>query len=180
MKLNRIATATAAAAAAVAIVSGCGVAHHSAASLVQPATTSSQHPASSKPVQVKAQTDAVRRPVSVDPSLAWLASPGGQAQVTFNDAVDTLAMDLETESHSDTVANHLIFEADARVVRSQAHKILATPRLLPSHHRAAYQRMLHKFIKVANLLQPGPGYGTTAQDYAAWYDAMRASNITVW
>jgi hypothetical protein len=179
MKLNRIAAATAAAAAAVAIVSGCGVAHHSAASLAPPAT-SSQHSASSKPVQVKAHTDAVVRPVSVDPSLAWLESPGGQAQADFNDAVDTLALDLEIESHSDTVANHLAFEADARVVRSQAEKILATPRLLPNHHQAAYQRMLHKFIIVADLLQPGPGYGTTPQDYTAWYAATAASNITVW
>lgn len=179
MKLNRIAAATAAAAAAVAIVSGCGVAHHSAAILAPPAA-SSQHSASSTPVQVKAKTDAVVRPVSVDPSLAWLASPGGQAQADFNDAVDTLALDLEIEDHSDTVANHLIFEADARVVRSQAEKILATPSLLPSHNRAAYKQMLHKFITVANLLQPGAGYGTTAQDYDAWYAAMRASNITVW
>jgi hypothetical protein len=179
MKLNRIAAATAAAAAAVAIVSGCGVAHHGAASLPRPAT-SSQHSASVQPAQVKAHTVTVLRPVPVDPSLAWLESPGGQAQVTFNDAVDTLAMDLETESHSDTVANHLIFEADARVVRSQAEKILATPSLLPTVHRAAYERMLHKFITVADLLQPGAGYGTTPQDYAAWYAAMRASNITVW
>ena len=182
MKLNRIVAATAAAAAAVAIVSGCGVAHHSAASLAHaaPSATSSQPSASAKPVQVKAHTDAVIRPVSVDPSLAWLESRGGQAQADFNDAVDTLAMDLETESHSDTVANHLIFEADARVVRSQAEKILATPSLLPSHNRAAYQQMLHKFVTVADLLQPGAGYGTTAQDYTAWYAAMRASNITVW
>jgi hypothetical protein len=36
------------------------------------------------------------------------------------------------------------------------------------------------FITVANLLQPGPGYGTTAQDYAAWWKALRASNIEVW
>jgi hypothetical protein len=179
MKLNRIAAATAAAAAAVAIVSGCGVAHHGAATPAQPAT-SSRPSASSKPVQVKAHTDAVHRPVSVDPSLAWLASPGGQAQVSFNDAVDTLAMDLEIEDHADTVANHLIFEADARVVRSQAEKILATPSLLPSHNRAAYKQMLHKFITVADLLQPGAGYGTTPQDYDAWYAAMRASNITVW
>ena len=71
-------------------------------------------------------------------------------------------------------------DIEARVVRSQAEKILATPRLLPKVHRAAYKRMLRKFIIVANLLQPGPGYGTTPQDYAAWYDAMRASTITVW
>ena len=50
----------------------------------------------------------------------------------------------------------------------------------PEVHRAAYQQMLHKFITVADLLQPGAGYGTTPQDYVAWYDAMRASNITVW
>jgi hypothetical protein len=179
MKLNRIAAATAAAAAAAVIVSGCGVAHHAASGLAHPAA-SSQHSASSKPAEVKARTDAFRRPVSVDPQLAWLESAGGQAQVTFNDAVDTLAMDLETESHAPTVANHLIFEADARVVRSQAEKILATPSLLPKHNRAAYKRMLHKFITVADLLQPGAGYGTTPQDYVAWYDAMRASNITVW
>ncbi len=182
MKLNRIAAATAAAAAAVTIVSGCGTAHHAAAhhaATARPAA-SAQHPAAAKPAQVKAHTDAVIRPAATDPSLAWLGSPGGQAQADFNDAVDTLALDLEIESHSDTVANHLAFEADARVVRSQAEKILATPRLLPSHHRAAYQQMLHKFITVANLLQPGAGYGTTPQDYDAWYAAMRASNITVW
>jgi hypothetical protein len=32
---------------------------------------------------------------------------------------------------------------------------------------------------VANLLQPGPGYGTTAQDDTAWNTALAASNITV-
>jgi hypothetical protein len=180
MKLSRIAAATTAAAATIAIISGCGTAHHATATPATATATASQHPASSTPAQVKAHTDAVRRPVSADPSLAWLESPGGQAQVTFNDAVDTMAMDLETESHSDTVANHLIFEADARIVRSQAQTILATPALLPQHHRAAYQQMLHKFITVADLMQPGAGYGTTPQDYTAWYDAMRASNITVW
>src|SRR5437764_13025148 len=148
MKLNRIAAtaaATAAAATAAAVMlSGCGVAHHGPASLARPAI-SSQHAISSRPVQVKAHTDAVRRPAPVDPALAWLVSPGGQAQVTFNDAVATLAGDLETENYAPTVANHLIFEADARVVRSQAEKILATPRLLPKVHRAAYKRMLRKF-----------------------------------
>jgi hypothetical protein len=29
---------------------------------------------------------------------------------------------------------------------------------------------------VANLLQPGAGYGTTPQDYTAWNAAMAASN----
>jgi hypothetical protein len=123
---------------------------------------------------------AVGKSSSTDPSLAWLESPGGQAQVTFNNDVDIMAGDLETESHSPTVANHLVFEADARVVRAEAEKILSTRALLPTHNRRAYERMLKDFITVANLLQPGPGYGTTAQDYAAWYTALKASDITVW
>ena len=40
--------------------------------------------------------------------------------------------------------------------------------------------MLKDFIVVANLLQPGPGYGTTPQDYTAWNTALKASDITVW
>jgi hypothetical protein len=32
---------------------------------------------------------------------------------------------------------------------------------------------------VANLLQPGPGYGTTPQDDTAWNTALTASNVTV-
>jgi hypothetical protein len=32
---------------------------------------------------------------------------------------------------------------------------------------------------VADLLQPGPGYGRTAQDWAAWNTALAATNITV-
>jgi len=111
--------------------------------------------------------------------MAWLESAGGQAQVTFNDDVASLAGALEIESHSPTVANHLVFEADARVVRKEARKILSTPALLPKVNRAAYKRMLKDFIVVANLLQPGPDYGTTAQDYTAWYAALNASNITV-
>ena len=46
-------------------------------------------------------------------------------------------------------------------------------------HRAGYKTMLDDFITVASLLQPGPGYGTTAQDYTAWYVALHASNINV-
>jgi hypothetical protein len=99
--------------------------------------------------------------------------------VTFNDGVDTLAADLAIESHSPTVANHLVFESDARVTRGEAQKILADPALLPTVNRASYERMLNDFIVVANLLQPGPGYGTTAQDYAAWDVAIGASNINV-
>jgi hypothetical protein len=168
MRLNRAVAAIAGAAiASAAIVSGCGVTHHSAVSVTRPAA---QHLTS-------IQLTADQRP---DPSLAWLESAGGQAQVTFNNEVDTLAASLQTEAHAPTVANHLIFEADARVVRAQARTILRTPALLPTHNRAAYQAMLNDFITVANLLQPGPGYGTTPQDYVAWYQALHASNITVY
>jgi hypothetical protein len=182
MNLNRIAGAAAVAAvAAVAILSGAAVTQHGAATatlsadshsvILQPAR-SQAHQASTHP--------AARTSAPADPSLAWLGSRGGQAQVTFSNAVAVLAGDLEIESHSPTVANHLAFEADARTVRTQAQKILATPALLPTHNHAAYERMLGDFITVANLLQPGPGYGTTPQDYAAWYTATQASDITVW
>ena len=118
-----------------------------------------------------------RRPA--DPAVLWLASSGGQAQVTFNQKVDTLAGDLEIEAHAPTVANHLIFEADARTVHAQAEKILSTSALLPTVNRAAYQHMLHSFITVTDMLQPGARYGTTGQDYTAWWAALNASNITV-
>ena len=39
--------------------------------------------------------------------------------------------------------------------------------------------MLNDFITVASMLQPGARYGTTPQDYTAWYTALRASNITI-
>ena len=97
----------------------------------------------------------------------------------FNNQVTALAADLWVENGSPTVANHLLFEAAARAVRAQAQKILTTPALLPAVNRPAYQRMLNDFIVVASLLQPGPGYGTTPQDYAAWNTAMNASNINV-
>jgi hypothetical protein len=35
--------------------------------------------------------------------------------------------------------------------------------------------MLHQFITLAGLLQPGAGYGTTPQDYTAWYAALRTT-----
>ena len=174
MRLNR-ATATAAAIAAVAIVSGCGVTHHGAVTVrhaTKTITTSITRP-------ITSHSPAKHPAPPADPSLAWLESAGGQAQVTFNDDVDSLAAALQAESHSPTVANHLVFEADARVVRTEARKILRTPALLPEVNRAAYERMLNDFITVANLLQPGPGYGTTAQDYTAWYKALHASNINV-
>jgi hypothetical protein len=40
--------------------------------------------------------------------------------------------------------------------------------------------MLTKFIHVCDLLQPGAGYGSTPQDYTAWYQALAATNIAVW
>jgi len=168
MKLSRIA-ATVATVAVAAIVSGCGVTHHSAV-----AATHTTHPvAAAAPAHLLAAQPAAT------PAMKWLASAGGQAQVTFNTDVDTLAAALEVENYSPTVANHLVFEADARIVRTQAAKILATPALLPTVHRAAYKVMLNDFITVANLLQPGPGYGTTPQDDTAWNTALAASNIIV-
>jgi hypothetical protein len=206
MKLNRIAAAAAVAAAiAVGTVSGLAVTQHgtitaalsadsqsvdlhSVKSQLHPAAShpAASHPAASHPAASHAAAShaaashAARKPAPANPSLAWLVSPGGQAQITFNNDVDTLAADLETESQAPTVANHLVFEADARVVRAEAEKILHTRALLPTHNRAAYERMLKDFITVANLLQPGPGYGTTPQDEAAWNTALKASNITVW
>jgi hypothetical protein len=196
MKLKRIAAATAAAAAiAVGTVSGLAVTQHGT-------VAGALAPVSLAPVSLAADSQSVdvhsvksqlhlaaahaaaahtaRKAAPADPSLAWLVSPGGQAQVTFNNEVGTLAGDLVTEAQAPTVANHLVFEADARVVRAEAEKILHTRNLLPTHNRAAYERMLKDFITVANLLQPGPGYGTTPQDDVAWNTAMRASDITVW
>ncbi len=175
MKLNRAAAAIAASVAipAAVLISGCAVTHHDAVAV----THSVVHPAS---VHLTSKTFPAARPSpSADPSMAWLESAGGQAQVTFNEDVDVLAGDLEIESHAPTVANHLVFEADARAMRTQARTILSTPALLPTTHRAAYVRMLNDFITVANLLQPGPGYGTTPQDDSAWYKALHDSNINV-
>jgi hypothetical protein len=180
MRLKRAGAAIATVAiASAATVSGCGVTHQGAVSVAHPA----QHLASAQPAsthRASAHLTATQRPASIDPSLAWLESAGGQAQLTFNDDVDTLAAALQTEMQAPTVHNHLVFEAAARVVRAEAQKILRTRALLPKHNLAAYKRMLNDFITVANLLQPGRGYGTTAQDWAAWYKALNASNITVY
>ena len=182
MKLNRIAAA--AAAAAIAIVSGVAVTHHTA---IPVTLTDNSHSVVAAPAKLHAHpaTSANSRTAAttvshIDPSLAWLLSRGGQAQVAFNHDVSVMAWDLQIESHNDSVANHLAFEADARVVRAQANKILHTRALLPTHNRAAYKTMLKDFITVANLLQPGPGYGTTPQDDTAWNTALHACNITVW
>jgi hypothetical protein len=168
MKLSRIA-ATVAVAAILSGV-GIGITHHAAAAVTRTTTHA---------VTVTATTHLLAARPAATPAMTWLASAGGQAQVTLNVDVDTLAAALEVENYSPTVANHLIFEADARTVRTQARKILATPALLPTVHRAAYKVMLNDFITVANLLQPGPGYGTTPQDDTAWNTALAASNLTV-
>jgi hypothetical protein len=160
MKLTRLAGVLAAA----ALLAGCGLTHHTAAPA--PRTASHAHPAR---VHV----------LAADPALAWLDSAGGQAQVTFNQDVGILAGALVIENDAATVANHLIFEADARAVRGQARAILAGPALLPATGRAAYRTMLDDFITVAGMLQPGARYGSTAQDYTAWYTALRATDITV-
>ena len=167
MKLSRIAATVAVA----AIVSGCGVTHHNA--------TATTHTPAHPVATATATPHLLAATPAATPAMKWLASAGGQAQVTFNQDVDTLAAALEAENYSPTVANHLIFGADARTVRTQANTILATPALLPAIHQAAYKTMLNDFITVANLLQPGPGYGTTPQDDTAWYTALAASNITV-
>ena len=194
MKRNRAVAAVAGiAVAGVAVISGCGITHDAATpadsasaapSKVNRVSTRPITPSASAVKTSKASRHASPHPsttptASADPSVAWLESAGGQAQVTFNDDVDTLAGDLATESQSPTVANHLVFEADARGVRGEAQRILADPALLPTVNRAGYQQMLNDFIVVANLLQPGPDYGTTAQDYAAWAVAMNASNVNV-
>src|SRR5579859_899254 len=161
MKLTSLAGAL----ATVALLAGCGLTHHT----TTPATQTPAHAPAAAPAHA----------LAADPALRWLTSPGGQAQVTFNQDVDTLASALVIENQATTVANHLIFEAAARTVAAQARTILADPALLPATHRAAYQAMLNDFITLANLLQPGTHYGTTAQDYTAWYTALRASNITI-
>ena len=173
-----------AAVAGIAVLSGFGFTHHHTATAPHAASAaaSTVHPVSHTPTATAAHLAAARpaaHPAAADPSLVWLASAGGQAQVTLNNQVATLAADLEVENGSPTVANHLLFEADARAVRAQATKILATPALLPAVNRAAYQHMLTDYIVVANLLQPGPGYGTTPQDDTAWTTAMNASSINV-
>jgi hypothetical protein len=165
MKLNGLA----AAAATAGILVGAGLTHQGAAAALHAA----------KPQTVSSHSLAAMVVPATDPSVLWLESRGGQAQVTFNNDVSILAGDLETESKAPTVANHLAFEAAGRVVRAEARHILNTPALLPTVNRAAYKHMLKDFIVVANLLQPGPGYGTTAQDTAAWDKALEASNIYV-
>jgi hypothetical protein len=203
------AAAAATAAAAIAILTGCATTHHTPAAaahtttttiatrqaadlhdiaaLHQGATTTTAATTAAATTTAIAATTAAATTTATttavttatDPSVRWLESAGGQAQVTFNTEVATLAGDLQTEAHAPTVANHLIFEADARTLRTQAEAILAAPALQPATGHAAYQHMLHQFITLAGLLQPGAGYGTTPQDYTAWYAALSTTNITV-
>jgi hypothetical protein len=185
MKVNRMTAAISGiAVAGVAVTSGLGITHHHAVTSHQSSSVTSSVATvdlarKNAATHASGHKAAARPSSSADPSLGWLESPGGQAQVTFNDEVATLAGALEVENGSPTVANHLVFEADARVVRAEAQNILSTPSLLPTVNRAAYKQMLNDFIVVANLLQPGPGYGTTPQDWAAWNVAMNASNVNV-
>jgi len=163
MKLTRLAGALATAAL---LVSGCSLTTHHTTT----PDTHTTHTAAAHTTPAHAL---------IAPALRWLTSPGGQAQVTLNQDVDTLAGALVIENQATTVANHLIFEADARTVATQARTILTHTNLLPTTGRAAYVTMLNDFITLANMLQPGAHYGTTAQDYTAWYTALRATNITV-
>jgi hypothetical protein len=184
MKLNRVSAAVAAGAiAGVAVLSGFCLAPRHAGPAARPLTAVSRSASAATPPHHSSRPGrphaAATATAAADPAIGWLESAGGQAQVRFNNQVAALAADLWTENGSPTVANHLLFEAAARAVRAQAQQILTTPALLPAVNRAAYQRMLNDFIVVASLLQPGPGYGTTPQDYAAWNTAMNASNINV-
>ena len=166
MKLTRLAGALATTAL---LVSGCSLTHHAAAPAAHTPATHTAPAGHAVPAHA----------LTADPSLRWLTSPGGQAQVTLNQDVDTLASALVIENQATTVANHLVFEAAARTVAGQARTILTHPHLLPTTGRTAYQNMLNDFITLSNLLQPGARYGTTPQDYTAWYTALRASNITI-
>jgi hypothetical protein len=73
----------AAAIAAVAIISGIAVAHHGAVSVTHPASNlanahlSSSHQASAQQASVRLVSDD--KLAAADPSMAWLASAGGQA-----------------------------------------------------------------------------------------------------
>jgi len=83
-----------AAVAGIAVLSGFGLTHHHTATATHPAAAVSRtvHPVSHPP------TATAARPATTGPSLAWLASAGGQAQVMLNNDVTTLAASLETES----------------------------------------------------------------------------------
>src|SRR6266404_4397093 len=120
MKLNRIAAAAAVAAIAVGTVSGLAVTKHGtvAVALSSVSLAADSHSVKSQSHLAAAHAaashgaaaHAARKAAPADPSLAWLVSPGGQAQITFNNDVDTLAGDLVTEAQAPTVANHLVFE----------------------------------------------------------------------
>jgi hypothetical protein len=174
---GEVARKAAAAIAAVAVVSGCGVTHHGSIAATHLAQNLAVSHTANTP-KASAQPVSASRPAT-DPSLAWLLSAGGQAQVTFNDDVDNLGVALETEDNSPTAANRLASETDARIVLAEADKILGTPALLPKVGRAGYERMLNDFIVVANMLQPGACYCTIAEVENAWYAAVGASNVSV-
>ena len=174
-----------AAVAGIAVLSGFGLTHHHTATATHTATAaaSTVHQVSHTPTATaahpaRAATPPRTRPPPTRPWCGWpqpAARPRSRSTTRSPPSPPTSRL----ENGSPTVANHLIFEADARAVRAQANKILTTPALLPAVNRAAYQHMLTDYIVVANLLQPGPGYGTTPQDDTAWNTAMNASSINV-
>src|ERR1700729_3371126 len=111
MKLNRIAAA-AAAAAAIALVSGvAATSHHTAipVTLSDDSRSVIAHPAQlhAHPAAAANSATVVTTASHIDPSLKWLVSRGGQAQVVFNNEVGVMAADLLIESRDDSVANHL-------------------------------------------------------------------------
>jgi hypothetical protein len=126
------------------------------------------------------RTQAPRAAALQRAQLAWLVSPGGQAQVTLEEDTDALAGDLLIENSVPTAAWHRAFESQARTVMSQARSILADPALQPAHGHQAYIRLMRDWIAVGWLLQPGHDYGTRAQDMRAWDEVLRASDIIVW
>ena len=84
------------AAAAIALISGAAITHHGSAPMT---LTADSHSATARPAPPPRQGRRHHAPPPPAPPpptrrCAWLESPGGQTQVTFNSAVDTLAADL--------------------------------------------------------------------------------------
>jgi hypothetical protein len=70
------------------------------------------------PRNSRKRTDEVPRPPT--PHSGGSNQPADKPRSPFNDDADTLAGALVIENQSATVANHLVFETDARTVRGQA------------------------------------------------------------
>ena len=102
-------------------------------------------------------------------AAAPVATLPPQAQIDFADEQDTLAIDRHTEAGNPTAATHLLFEQDAAVIWTEAEALMPTV-------NAQDQANLRQWITVADLLTPGPGYGTTAEDTSAWDAAVAGSS----